>query len=91
MGCAPGQRSLYSESLRAWRSGDRIPVEARFSATVQTDPGAHPIACNMGTGSFLVAKRPGRGVNHPHSSRAEIKERVEAIHLLPSLGFRGLF
>jgi hypothetical protein len=28
------------DSLRAERSGDRPPVEARFSAFVQTDPGA---------------------------------------------------
>jgi hypothetical protein len=32
----------YSDSLRAGRSGDRIPVGARFSAPVQTGPGAYP-------------------------------------------------
>jgi len=30
--------------------GDRIPVGARFSAPVQTLPGAHPASCVMGTG-----------------------------------------
>jgi hypothetical protein len=33
-----GQRSRYSDSLRARRTWDRIPVEAKFSAPVQTDP-----------------------------------------------------
>jgi hypothetical protein len=49
---------------------------ARFSAPVQTDPGAHPASCTMGTGSFLGVKRPGRGVNTPLLS-VEVKERVE--------------
>ena len=31
----------YSHSLMAERSGDRVPVRARFSASVQTGPGAH--------------------------------------------------
>jgi len=47
--------------LQAGRSGDQIPVEARFSAPVQTGPEAHPACCEMGTGSF-PGVRCGRGV-----------------------------
>ena len=55
-----------SDCLRAGRSGDLIPVEARFSAPVQTDPEAHPTSCTMGTGSF-PGVRCGRGVTlTPH-------------------------
>ena len=53
--------------LRAGRSGDRIPVRVRFSALVQTDPGAHPASCTMVTGSF-PGENSGRGVTltrHP--------------------------
>jgi hypothetical protein len=45
--------------------GDRIPVGARFSAPVQTGPGAHPASYTMGAGSFSEVKRPGRGVDNP--------------------------
>ena len=37
------------------------PGGARFSATVQTGPAAHPASCKMGTGSFPGVKC-GRGV-----------------------------
>jgi len=48
------------------RSGDRIPVEARFSAPVQTGPGARPASCTMGTGSVPGVKS-GRSVTlTPH-------------------------
>jgi hypothetical protein len=46
----------------------KIPVGARFFTHVQTGPGAHPISCTMGTGSFLGVKRPGRGAEHPTPS-----------------------
>jgi hypothetical protein len=71
-------------TLRAGRSGDRIPVGARFSAPVQTGPGAHPASCTMGTGSFPGVKRPGRGVDHPPPSSAEVKERVKLYFYSPS-------
>jgi hypothetical protein len=35
----------------------------------------------MGTGSFPGVKRPGRGVDHPPSSSAEVKERVLNINV----------
>ena len=58
--------------MRAGRSGDRIPVGAKFSAPVHTGPGAHPASCPMGTGSFLGVKLPGRGADHPPPSSAEV-------------------
>ena len=58
------------------RSGDRIPVGPRFSASVQTGPVAHPASYKIGTGTFAGVKRPGRGVDHPPLSSAEVKERV---------------
>jgi hypothetical protein len=72
--------------IHAWagQSGDRIPVEARFSAPVQTGAGAHPASYTMGTGSFPGVKRPGRGVNHGPPSSAEVKERVELYIYSPS-------
>jgi hypothetical protein len=42
-------------------SGIESRWEARFSAPVQTGPGAHPASCTMGTGS-LPGVKSGRGV-----------------------------
>ena len=42
---------------------------ARFSAPVQTDPGAHPPSCTMGTGSLPGVKRPRCGPDHPPPSK----------------------
>jgi hypothetical protein len=52
-------------------------VEAKFSALVQTGPEAHPASYTMDTGSFPGVKRPGRGVDHPPLSSAEVEERVK--------------
>jgi len=52
-------------------------------------PWGHPASYTMGTGSFPGVKRPGRGVDHPPQSSAEVKERVE-LHLYSILDLRGL-
>jgi hypothetical protein len=62
-------------------------IESRWGRDfrhVQTGPGAHPASCKMGTGSFPGVKRPGRGVDHPPKSSAEVKERVELYLYSPS-------
>jgi len=59
-------------------------VGVRFSAPFQTGPGAYPAFYTMGTGSFLGVKQPGRGVDHPPPSSAEVKERVELYFYSPS-------
>ena len=70
---------------------------ARFSAPVQTGPGAHPSTYTMGTGSFPGVNRPGRGVDHPPLLSAEVKGRVELDlysplgHSWPVLGWTLLF
>ena len=44
-----------------------FPVEARFPASVQADPGAHPASYTMGTVFLPRVKWPVRGVDHsPH-------------------------
>ena len=50
---------------------------ARISAANQTGPTAYPSSYTMVTGYLPGVKRPGRGVDHPTPSSAEVKERVE--------------
>jgi hypothetical protein len=59
---------------RSGSSADRIPVGARFSAPVQTDPEAHPTSCTIGIESYPRVNRPGRHVDHPH--RGQRKNRA---------------
>jgi hypothetical protein len=54
-----------------YRGGESIP------APVQTGPGAHTASYTMSTKSFPRVERPERGVEHPPTSSAEVKERVE--------------
>ena len=57
--------------------------EARFSAPVQTDPGAHPASCTMGPGSFPGVKS-GLGVTlTPHPLLVPWSRKGRAIPLLP--------
>ena len=83
-----GQRRRYSDWVRAGRSGDRIPVGARFSSPVQIGPGAHPASCTKGTGSFLGIKS-GWGVTMtPDSLLVPWSRKSRAIPLLPSRAVR---
>jgi hypothetical protein len=63
-GSGPRELSRCRDSPQAARFGGRIPVDARFSAPVQTDPGTHPASYTMVTVLFPRLKRPGRGINH---------------------------
>jgi len=78
-----GQRSQYSDWLQAGRSRDRIPMGAKFSAPVQTGPGAHPASCTMGTESFPGVKS-GRGMTLiPYPLLVPWSRESRAIPLLP--------
>ena len=80
--------SRYSDWLRSGRSGDPIPVGTRFSAPIQTGPGAQPASCTMGTGSFPGVKSC-RGVKltlHPLPLPWSRKSR--AIPLIPLWAIR---
>ena len=84
--CGPGQLSRYNDWLRAGRAGDRISVGVRFSAPVQTGPGAHPAPCTTGIGSFPAVKS-GRGVTlTPHPILVPCSRKSTAIPPLPRLG-----
>jgi hypothetical protein len=66
-----------SGSLWAGRAGERIPVVARFSATVQTDPGAHWLPVQW-VPSFFPGNKAAGACRWPSTpSRAEVKETVE--------------
>jgi hypothetical protein len=73
------QRLSAGWTVRGWNPGG-----GEYFAPVHTGPGAHPASYTMDTGSFLGEKRPGRSVDHPPTSRAEVKERVELYLYSPS-------
>ena len=80
------QLSRYSDWLRGGRSGDRIPVGARFSAPVQTGPGAHPASCTMSTGSFRWVNS-GRGVTlTPHPLLVPLVLKEQSYTSTPPMG-----
>jgi hypothetical protein len=50
-----------------------LHIRGSFFAHIQTGPGTHPASRTMGTGSFPVVKRLGRGADHPPPSSAEVE------------------
>ena len=79
--CGPGERRRYSDSLWVGRSGNRISVGAKFSASAQTGPAAKAASYKMSTGSFS-------GVE-PHLAPKLKKEY--SYPSTPRMGLRGLF
>ena len=75
--------SAWSRRCRLWwlqagRSGAWTPVGVEFFRTRPDRPRGPPILLYIGYfGSFPWVRRPGRGVNHPPPSNAELKEEVE--------------
>jgi len=59
-------------------------VEAKFFRTRPDRPWGPPSLLYDGYRVFPRIKRPGRGVNHPHLSRVQVKERVEVYCYAPS-------
>ena len=56
---------------------DPIPVGAKYSAPVQTCPGAHSASYTMGTGCLCQGKAAGEWRQSLSPSSAKVKERVE--------------
>jgi len=80
-----GQGSVVSIATGYGLDGPGIESRwvARFSAPVQTGPGAHPASCTVGTGSFPGVKS-GRGVTlTPHPLLILWSWKSRAIPLLP--------
>jgi hypothetical protein len=81
-----GLDSLVGTStLRAERSGGRLPVGGEIFRTRPDRPCGPRSSYTMGTGSLPGIKRPERGFDHLLPSSAEGKEMSTAIPL------RGLF
>ena len=72
---------VFSVGIATRYGLDRPGIESRwgsrFCAPIQTGSGVNPASYIMGTGSFPGVKRPGRGVDHPPTSSAEVERRVE--------------
>jgi hypothetical protein len=65
-------------------------VGARFSAPVQTGPGAQPASCKMGTGSFPGVKS-GRGDTNPSSPSSAIGHEKVELYLYSPYAPHGLY
>ena len=65
------------------RSRDRIPMEAKFSAPVQTSTEAHQASCTMGTESFPGVKSDQGVTLTPYPLLVQWSRKRTAITLLP--------
>jgi hypothetical protein len=75
---------LDNNSLRAWRSRDRIRVGASFFTPAQTGRGAHPSSCTLRTGVFLGGKTAGAWRWPPTPSSLGVREEIKLCLYTPS-------
>jgi hypothetical protein len=81
----PGHRSRYSDSIRAGRSGNWIPLGDEIFRTRPDWPWGPPrLLYSENWVSFPELKRPWRDVDHPPPSSAEVEETVELYLYSPS-------
>jgi hypothetical protein len=86
----PGELSRYSDSLRAGRSGDRIPVKGKIFCTRPRESWGPPSHLYNGYRvSFPVVNLPGRGVD-PHSHILPRLQKEQSYASAPSLDLHGL-
>jgi len=83
----PKQAGRVAQSVQRlatdWTVRGSNPAGARFSAPVQTGPGAHPASCSMCTGSFPGVES-GRGVKlTTHSLLVPWSRKSRATPLIP--------
>jgi hypothetical protein len=66
---------VFGYGLDDWAVEVRSPAD--FILCVQTDSGAQPVSCTMGTGGpFPGAKaRPGRDADHSPPSNVEVENK----------------
>jgi len=51
-----------------------MPVAAKFSTSIQTNPGVHLACCTMGTRALpWEVEQPGFGINHPPHPALRLK------------------
>jgi hypothetical protein len=78
------KKTITAEIQSTTQHKKKIAVEERFSAFIQSGPGAHSASCTMGTESFPGVKRPELGVNQSPLTSTEVKEIVELYSYLYS-------
>ena len=81
--CGPGSSVGIATGYGLGRSGDQIQVGSRFSAPVQTGPGAHPASCTIGTGSLPGWNAAGAWSWPPHPLLVPWSWKDRVITLLP--------